>query len=142
MFYRTVLLAAVALTGAVNAQSRNETGTGPEIDPNSVPISERQGWCRIQTQNCPRICGGRTSGNTCDPVSPHVKFPVDPSHQLTIDVGHLDLLLHLRRRQQPQHLRLRADSPCLRLPRVHRAVRRRTPRRRRRHRCLPRYRVR
>ncbi|KAM0721761.1 hypothetical protein Q7P37_002686 [Cladosporium fusiforme] len=72
MFYRTFLLAAVALTGAVNAQSRNETGTGPELDnPGSVPLAERATWCRAQTQNCPRICGGSTTGggNTCDPVT-------------------------------------------------------------------------
>lgn len=71
MFYSTVLLAATALSGLVGAQSMNETGTGPTIDAGSVSYSTRQGWCRIQTQSCPQICGGRTEagGNECDPVS-------------------------------------------------------------------------
>jgi len=71
MFYSTVLLAAAAFTGAVTAQSMNETGTGPKIDAGSVTYATRQQWCRIQTQNCPRICDGATEagGNICDPVS-------------------------------------------------------------------------
>jgi len=71
MFYSTVLLAAAAFTGAVTAQSMNETGTGPKIDAGSVTYATRQQWCRIQTQNCPRICDGATEagGNVCDPVS-------------------------------------------------------------------------
>lgn len=71
MFYSTVLLAAAAFTGAVTAQSMNETGTGPKIDAGSVAYATRQQWCRIQTQNCPRICDGatETGGNVCDPVS-------------------------------------------------------------------------
>jgi hypothetical protein len=71
MFYSTVLLAAAAFSGAVTAQSMNETGTGPKIDAGSVSYAIRQQWCRIQTQNCPRICGGATmaGGNICDPVS-------------------------------------------------------------------------
>jgi hypothetical protein len=53
MFYSTVLLAAAAFSGAVTAQSMNETGTGPKIDAGSVSYATRQQWCRIQTQNCP-----------------------------------------------------------------------------------------
>jgi len=70
MFYSTVLLAAAAFSGAVTAQSMNETGTGPTIDAGSVEYATRQQWCRIQTQNCPRICDGatETGGNNCDPV--------------------------------------------------------------------------
>ena len=68
MFYSTVLLAAAAFTGAVTAQSMNETGTGPKIDAGSVTYATRQQWCRIQTQNCPRICDGATEagGNIAD----------------------------------------------------------------------------
>jgi len=70
MFYSTVFLAAAAFSGAVTAQSMNETGTGPQIDAGSVDYATRQQWCRIQTQNCPRICDGATEagGNNCDPV--------------------------------------------------------------------------
>jgi hypothetical protein len=78
MFYSTVLLAAAAFSGAVTAQSMNETGTGPKIDAGSVSYATRQQWCRIQTQNCPRICDGATEagGNVCDPVripSSHIR---------------------------------------------------------------------
>ena len=70
MFYSTVLFAVAAFSGAVTAQSMNETGVGPTIDAGSVPYKERQGWCRTQTVNCPRICDGATEAgsNTCDPV--------------------------------------------------------------------------
>lgn len=71
MFYSTILLAVAAFSGAVTAQSMNETGTGPQIDAGSVPYATRQQWCRTELQSCPVICGGRTAsgGNTCDPVS-------------------------------------------------------------------------
>lgn len=41
------------------------------VDPDSVPLSQRQAWCRNEIQTCPVICeqtGGRnTKVNECDP---------------------------------------------------------------------------
>lgn len=65
-----VFAAATLLTYRAHAQ---ETYT---IDPSSVPIITRQGWCSSQTTNCPAIClqlpgvtTSTTKANTCDPVS-------------------------------------------------------------------------
>lgn len=68
MFSSTLLLAAATLCGLVGAQ--NYSTSGPlSIDPNSVSMDTRMAWCRGQTNNCPLICGGQASPNTCNPVS-------------------------------------------------------------------------
>jgi hypothetical protein len=66
MLYSTVVFAAAAFSGLVAAQSGNSTVT---IDPNSVPSSLRQTWCRAQLQTCPQLCPDQRTtagGNTCD----------------------------------------------------------------------------
>lgn len=131
MFYSTAVIAAAAFSGLVAAQSTNETGTGPQINAGSVDYTTRQTWCRIQTQTCPQLCNGPTepNGNNCDPVSDrHLINEYREMRMLTTHPEHPHLLLRLlRHRQQPQRLRLPADSPRLRLPRVHRPVRERSP---------------
>lgn len=68
MFYSTLLLAAAAFTGLASAQ--NYSTSGPLTVPaDSVPIDLRLSWCRAQINNCPLICGGTASTNTCDGVS-------------------------------------------------------------------------
>ncbi|KPM45957.1 hypothetical protein AK830_g657 [Neonectria ditissima] len=43
------------------------------IDPDSVPLSQRQAWCKSETYTCPLICqqtgDGTTKVNECDPKS-------------------------------------------------------------------------
>ncbi len=45
------------------------------IDPNSVPLATRQGWCQSQQTACPLLClqlsgtDATTSANDCDAVS-------------------------------------------------------------------------
>ncbi|KAK4983054.1 hypothetical protein LTR66_008979 [Elasticomyces elasticus] len=69
MFYSGLLLAATVFSSLVSSQSQsqNTSGTSLTIDPNSVPRSERQAWCRAQTTSCPQICGGQAMPNRCDP---------------------------------------------------------------------------
>lgn len=80
MFYSTALTAAlVAFSSFATAQNETEsTGSDTyfygddgslQIDPNTVELVLRQSWCRGQTNNCPIICGGVASQNTCDSVS-------------------------------------------------------------------------
>lgn len=42
-----------------------------DVDPNSVPLATRQGWCRSQTSTCPELCRQLNStsytANDCDP---------------------------------------------------------------------------
>ncbi|GAB7359441.1 hypothetical protein MBLNU230_g6089t1 [Neophaeotheca triangularis] len=77
MFYSTALTAAlVAFSSFATAQNETEpTGSDTyfygddgslQIDPNTVELVLRQSWCRGQTNNCPIICGGVASQNTCD----------------------------------------------------------------------------
>jgi hypothetical protein len=76
MFHSTTLLAVVAAFSAFTS-AQNYSTTGPlSVDPNSIPSSLRQTWCRAQTTSCPQICGGRAQPNTCDPVS---RIPRDPA---------------------------------------------------------------
>ncbi|EME80167.1 uncharacterized protein MYCFIDRAFT_86794 [Pseudocercospora fijiensis CIRAD86] len=66
MFSSALLLAVTALSAAVSAQ--NYSTSGPlTINPSQVADSLRQTWCRAQTYNCPILCGGTASPNTCDP---------------------------------------------------------------------------
>ncbi|KAH6669422.1 hypothetical protein B0J14DRAFT_119058 [Halenospora varia] len=43
------------------------------IDPNSVPLNQRQSWCQTQQVSCPLLClqtpgaSSTTKANTCDP---------------------------------------------------------------------------
>lgn len=132
MFYSTAVIAAAAFSGLVAAQSTNETGTGPQINAGSVDYSTRQTWCRIQTQTCPQLCDGPTKpdGNNCDPVSDRHCANPRRMRILTTLPEHPHLLLRLLLLwQQPERLRLPADPPRLRLPRVRRPVRQRSPQR-------------
>ncbi|TKX25344.1 hypothetical protein C1H76_2577 [Elsinoe australis] len=60
MFYSSLLVAATAMTSMVAAQI--------QINPGSVPQTERNSWCDAQRNTCPLICNGTgTTSNTCDP---------------------------------------------------------------------------
>jgi len=70
MFYSTLIVAASAFTGLVSAQNYSTSGSNLTVVPSSVDYPTRQSWCRAQTNSCPELCGGQTSANDCDPVSP------------------------------------------------------------------------
>jgi hypothetical protein len=78
MFYSTLLLATAALCGLATAQNGTFSTSGPlMVDPNSVPIATRDGWCIGQRGNCPLACGGSAYPNNCYPVRPttHSRTP-------------------------------------------------------------------
>jgi hypothetical protein len=84
----------LALTGLSAAQQVYN------IDPDTVPKSTRQYWCKQQKSQCPLIClqqPGVTSQNTvandCDPVRPTVP-PTSPPSTDTLP-GHPRRLLRL-----------------------------------------------
>ncbi|KAF7194947.1 hypothetical protein HII31_03621 [Pseudocercospora fuligena] len=65
MFSSALLIAATALSAVVSAQ--NYSTSGPlTIDPSQVDDSLRLTWCQAQTHNCPILCGGTASANTCN----------------------------------------------------------------------------
>jgi uncharacterized protein YbdZ (MbtH family) len=62
-------LAVAAFTLCANAQTQYQ------IDPNSVSLPIRQGWCSQQKATCPSLClqlgpgaSSTTTTNSCDPV--------------------------------------------------------------------------
>ncbi|KAI9668295.1 MAG: hypothetical protein M1821_001115 [Bathelium mastoideum] len=66
MVYSTVLVLATAFTGLVAAQNISSTTL---TNPGEVNQTVRQEWCRAQLSNCPFVCGGGASPNSCDPGS-------------------------------------------------------------------------
>ncbi|KXT11951.1 hypothetical protein AC579_1000 [Pseudocercospora musae] len=70
MFSSARLIAATATALALSAvvSAQNYSTSGPlTITASQVDDSLRQTWCRSQTYNCPILCGGTASANTCDP---------------------------------------------------------------------------
>ncbi|KAF1953932.1 hypothetical protein CC80DRAFT_494178 [Byssothecium circinans] len=74
MQYSTLLVAAAAFSGLVGAQNLTlPTGIQPccTVQPNSVPQSQRETWCKASTNTCPELCGGQgniaSGGNDCSP---------------------------------------------------------------------------
>lgn len=77
--FRSTLIAVAAVAVVANAQNTTVEPTGNstyfygadgslEIDPNTVDASLRSAWCLGQTNNCPEVCGGQVTTNTCDAV--------------------------------------------------------------------------
>ncbi|KAF2237669.1 hypothetical protein EV356DRAFT_510654 [Viridothelium virens] len=62
MYYSIALVIAATFSSLVAAQNISLT------NPVEVNSTERQQWCRAQVSNCPMICGGSASPNTCDPM--------------------------------------------------------------------------
>ncbi|KAA6407855.1 MAG: hypothetical protein FRX48_08206 [Lasallia pustulata] len=58
-------LLAVLFTSLLAAFAAAQNST---LDPNSVPLSQRNAWCNAEQTNCPLLCGGLsfTGLNTCD----------------------------------------------------------------------------
>ncbi|KAJ9645307.1 hypothetical protein H2201_005656 [Coniosporium apollinis] len=63
MLFSSLFIAVSAAASLVAAQSNN-TYT---VDPNSVPATQRQVWCRAQRQTCPQLCNNQIQNNDCDP---------------------------------------------------------------------------
>ena len=114
MFYSTLLLAAAALCGLVTAQNGTFSTSGPlTIDPNSVPIDTRNGWCIGQRGNCPLACGGSATKNSCDAVR---TTPTHTHHtSLTPAPDEPNLPMHLHRRQPPELHQLQQHAALLHL---------------------------
>lgn len=75
---RSALVAVTALAAVASAQNTTlSTGNTTyfygtdgslEIDPTVVSEALRADWCLGQTNNCPEVCDGQTTVNTCDRV--------------------------------------------------------------------------
>ena len=73
MLYATLLLAVSALASVAFAQDAPNTTACCNIDPGSVQLGTRNGWCTGERNTCLEVCGGiqnlAPNGNLCDPVS-------------------------------------------------------------------------
>jgi hypothetical protein len=71
MLYATLLLAVSALASVAFAQDAPNTTACCNIDPGSVPLGTRNGWCTGERNTCLEVCGGiqnlAPNGNLCDP---------------------------------------------------------------------------
>lgn len=75
--FRSTLIAVSAIAAVASAQNSSVTPTGNttyfygtdgslEVDPTLFSESLRADWCLGQTNNCPEVCDGQTTTNTCD----------------------------------------------------------------------------
>jgi hypothetical protein len=78
MYTSSLLVAVAALAGLATAQNlngavfngQNYSVSGPiAVPPQNLDLAYKRTICVAQTQQCPQICGGLASNNTCDDVS-------------------------------------------------------------------------
>jgi hypothetical protein len=78
MYSSSLLVAIAAFAGLATAQNlagavfngQNYSVSGPiAVPPQNLDIGFKRQICLAQFQQCPQICGGLASNNTCDDVS-------------------------------------------------------------------------
>jgi hypothetical protein len=86
MYTSSLFVAAAAFAGLATAQNldgavfngQNYSISGPiAVPPQNLDPFYKSTICTAQRQQCPQICGGLASNNTCDNVSIWWRFDVD-----------------------------------------------------------------